>query len=197
MTWNNGLNKIDNQAVLGLAGVSNSLAYKVHEIEKHFHNAERWYGIAANQTDPNPWAASWSVVGIPTAYRATAGTGADFGTGVQIWGVNDTLSVSGVSMTKLDLHRIFITAASQTSVYGFRIVWSSTAIQTIGDAITAGQFGGIPIIADANQGGSIAVITDIMMPRISIGVSKIWVQVKNITNAATIDFYVGLHGYQA
>ena len=31
---------IDTVAVDGLSGVSNSLAYKVHEIEKHFHNSE-------------------------------------------------------------------------------------------------------------------------------------------------------------
>ena len=39
-----GLEKIDNLAVDGLNGVNNSLAYKVHEIEKHFHNVEYWVG---------------------------------------------------------------------------------------------------------------------------------------------------------
>ncbi|GAG06645.1 unnamed protein product, partial [marine sediment metagenome] len=39
--------KIDNLASLGLAGVSNSLTYRVHEIERHFHNNEYWYGAAA------------------------------------------------------------------------------------------------------------------------------------------------------
>lgn len=39
--------KIDNRAVDGLLGVNNSLAYKVHEIEKHFHNQEKWCGVAA------------------------------------------------------------------------------------------------------------------------------------------------------
>ena len=36
--------KIDNQAVDGLLGVKDSLAYKIHEIEKHLHNREFWFG---------------------------------------------------------------------------------------------------------------------------------------------------------
>ena len=36
--------KIDGDAVDGLSGVADSLAYKVHELEKHVHNREYWYG---------------------------------------------------------------------------------------------------------------------------------------------------------
>ena len=38
--------KLDDQAVNGLSGVEDSLAYKVHEIEKHLHNNEKWFGLA-------------------------------------------------------------------------------------------------------------------------------------------------------
>ena len=34
--------KIDQAVTDGLAGTSNSLAYRVHEIEKHFHGREFW-----------------------------------------------------------------------------------------------------------------------------------------------------------
>jgi len=34
--------KIDSAATLGLEGTSNSLAYRVMELERHFHNVERW-----------------------------------------------------------------------------------------------------------------------------------------------------------
>ena len=44
------IQKIDNQATLGLLGTNNSLAYRVHEIEKHFHSPERWLGILGAQT---------------------------------------------------------------------------------------------------------------------------------------------------
>jgi len=196
MSYDPSTNKIDNEATLGLLGTSNSLAYRVHEIEKHFHNYERWYGKTADQSGVNPWAKSWSDTGIPTPYQAISGTntfGADANDEALVWGLNDTLIVGGVTMSKLDMHRIFVTASSITTILGFRIIWGSG---TMADAIAAGQFGGIPIIADAAQGGSVAVITDVMMPRITIGTHKIWVQVKSATNNATVDFYVGLHGYQ-
>lgn len=36
--------KIDSAATDGLEGTSNSLAYRVHEIEKHLHNRGRFWG---------------------------------------------------------------------------------------------------------------------------------------------------------
>jgi len=50
MTQFYGLEKIDNKAVDGLLGVSNSLGYRVHEIERHLHGRERWLGKAGSQT---------------------------------------------------------------------------------------------------------------------------------------------------
>jgi hypothetical protein len=41
------LKKIDRAAVSGLSGTVNSLAYKIHELEKHIHNSELCYGKAA------------------------------------------------------------------------------------------------------------------------------------------------------
>ena len=37
-----GTAKLDSAATEGLEGVSNSIAYRVHEIEKQFHNYESW-----------------------------------------------------------------------------------------------------------------------------------------------------------
>ena len=44
---NKPLRKIDNLAVLGLTGVVNSLAYRVHEIERHLHSSASWFELAA------------------------------------------------------------------------------------------------------------------------------------------------------
>ena len=41
------LQKVDSAATDGLAGVNNSLAYRVHEIERHVHSYERWFELAA------------------------------------------------------------------------------------------------------------------------------------------------------
>jgi hypothetical protein len=189
--------KIDELAVNGLSGVSNSLAYRVHEIEKHFHNYERWFGKTADQSGVNPWAKAISDSGLPTSYVIKSGDdtfGGDSGDEAQIWGLYDTLSVGGVTQTKLDIHRIFVTASSITTIWYLRFIWGTG---TMADAITAGQYSTIPLVADAAQNGSIDVIVNIMLPRITIGTHKIWIQGKSTTDNATIELLVGLHGYVA
>ena len=199
-TFNNTaptIKKIDNEAVLGLSGTANSLAYRVHEIEKHFHNDERWYGKSADQSGVNPWATSLSEAGMRTSFQAISGSaafGADANDEALCWGVNDTLSVGGVTLTKLDFHQVFITASSVTTIWYIRVIYG---LGTMADAITAGQFSDIPIVADAAQNGSINIIIPVMMPRITIGTHKIWIQGKNATDNATIDFLIGMHGYVA
>ena len=196
MAYSPDTNKIDSLATNGLAGVSNSLAYRVHEIEKHFHNAERWYGISADQSGVNPWATSLSTAAMRTSFRTISGSaayGADASDEAQVWGLNDTLSVAGVVQTKLDFHQIFITASSVTTIWYIRIIWGTG---TMADSITAGQYSEFPVVADAAQNGSIDVIMPIMMPRITIGTHKVWIQGKNATDNATFDFLVGMHGYQ-
>jgi hypothetical protein len=187
-----GSNKIDGAATSGLAGTANSLAYRVHEIEKHFHNHERWFGISADQSG-NDWALSVSTAGMPTAFTAISGNdtyGADANDEAKVWGTDDAMG----SDTKLDLHEIFVTAASETSIYYLRIIYGSG---TMADAITAGQYTELPIVADAATGGSIDTIITVMMPRITIGTHKIWIQAKNTTDNATISFLVGAHSYVA
>ena len=39
--------KVDSAGTDGLNGVHNSLAYRVHEIERHMHSYERWFESAA------------------------------------------------------------------------------------------------------------------------------------------------------
>lgn len=186
----------DRGTTLGLLGESNSLAYRVHELERHFHGHERWYGKSADQSGVNPWATSVSTGGMPTSYRCISGSsafGGDASDEAQIWGLYDTLSVGGTTQVKLDLHEMFITASSVTTMWILRIVYGTG---TLADAITAGQFSCFPLIADAAQNGAIDIIVPIMMPRTTIGTHKIWIQGKNATDNATLDFLVGLHGYQ-
>lgn len=189
--------KIDNLAVNGLSGVSNSLAYKVHEIEKHFHNDERWYGSSGDISGANPCAKSVSDAGMPDMFYAISGNdtyGADANDEAFVWGLADTLSVGGVSQVKLDLHDIFITASTITTIWYLRVVYGTG---TLADAIAAGQYSEVPVVADAAQNGSIDMILPFMMPRITIGTHKLWIQAKSTTDNATIGFLVGLHGYIA
>ena len=111
--------KLDSQATDGLEGVSNSLAYRVHEIEKHFHSEEHWYGSDGDGTG--------STTNNLTAYQITAGVSEAWGTEVQILGAND-ISNSDFSFTpvKFDLHRILITDSSVNDKTYIMQLWCGT-----------------------------------------------------------------------
>ena len=180
--------KIDDAAVLGLSGTNDSLAYKVHEIEKHFHSAERWLGISANQAGND-----WALEDTANVFRAISGNavyGADTNDEAKVIGTDDGPYVTG--MVKFDFHRIFISALSEDDIFTFRLVWGT---DTMANAITAGQFS--TIIVANNPAGSKAggYPVDVQMPRKTWGTDKIWVQCKCATDNATADFYIGVHEY--
>jgi hypothetical protein len=178
--------KIDKGTVSGLLGVNNSLAYKVHEIEKHFHNQEMWIGKNGAQAD-NIWAA----LNVLTPYGAISGAstwGADANDEALVWG---TANTSG-ALVKMDFHRFLITDLSVDTPYIFRIIYGSG---TMADAITAVQYSTVMVQNNptGNKAGGSPI--DIMMPRITIGTDKVWVQVMCATNNATASFFCGGHGY--
>ena len=78
-----GTHKIDDLAVAGLLGVSNSLTYKVHEVEKHLHGRERWWGAVGAPDETNAIAAT---VTVPIVARSGANT---WGTAIPICGTGD------------------------------------------------------------------------------------------------------------
>lgn len=181
------IDKIDSQATEGLDGTSNSLAYRVHEIEKHFHSREIWYGISSDQSGDD-WAAD-----NLNPYQAISGNG-DYGSDpndeAKVLGPDDTPVFTG--MVKYDLHRLLIVDASSTSQYKIRIVYGTG---TMADAITAEQYTEVMVKEDPALFGGSGQPLEIQMPRQDVG-TKIWIQCKNATNNATIDFFVGLHEYQ-
>lgn len=167
--------KIDNKAVNGLnltaGGVANSLAYKVHEIEKHFHNSEYWYGdggsndFADNLTE---WviqaAGSANVYGTEELIHS----GADLGIGA-----------------KLDVHRILVTAATASKVYKFKLHYgtgtfaaSTFLTEVVGFFPATGKSGPIEMIC----------------PRIDY-TNKIWAVVKCEQASQNFTFLIGAHGY--
>jgi hypothetical protein len=184
----NAYDLIDNATTVGLRGASNSLAYRVHEIERHLHGRERWRGKAASQTATD-WAAD-----LLTPFRAISGAntyGADANDEALVLGTDDTPIISG--MVRYDLHRIMMVGASSSTAYKLRIVYGSG---TMADAITAGQFSELVIMSDPSAQQVPHDVFDVMMPRGTCGVTKVWVQAWNATDNATIDFLVGLHEYE-
>ncbi len=180
--------KIDSLATDGLNGVTNSLAYRVHEIEKHFHSEERWLGKLGAQT-----ATAWADDTL-SPYQAISGNdtyGADADDEAQVLGTADTPTMG--SNVKFDLHRLLVTSQSSTTAYKLRIVWGTG---TMADAITAGQYTEVCVISNSALGllaGGSPV--DVMMPRRTCGADKLWIQAWNATDDATIDFLIGLHEY--
>ena len=181
--------KIDNAAVDGLLGVKNSLAYKVHEIEQHFHGEEYWLGILAPQVAGTDWAKDTLAPFV--AISGNDDYGADANDEAQVLGTADTPRVVG--QVRYDIHRIFIVDADHSTPYKLRIVWGTT---TLAQAITDGNFSELVLMVDAaNPAQSNGVPVAVQMPRLYCGIDKLWVQAWNATNDSQIDFLVGIHEY--
>ena len=184
MTWLNPL-KLDDKATLGLAGTYNSLAYRVHEIEKHFHNSEDWFGVAASPSATNK--ADDVTTGTLAAFQIDAGEDA-WGAWVQILGSADTPNRDG--MAKFDLHKIQFVDAETAAVKFFVQI----SVGATGDAgITALNYTTIAYTSAASKATEAAV--NFMMKRADAG-SLVWARCMAIgTDTCTLDFYFGLHEY--
>ena len=183
-----GTDKIDGAAVDGLLGVSNSLAYKVHELERHFHGRERWRGKLAVQTATD-WADD-----VLTPFRAISGAnayGAEANDEALVLGTADTPAIAG--NTRFDLHRLIMTGASSSTAYKLRIVYGTG---TMADAVAAGTYTEVVVMSDPSAAQVPHEIIDVMMPRGTCGSTKVWVQAWNATDNATFDFLVGWHEYE-
>lgn len=175
------IEKIDDLAVDGLLGVENSLAYKVNEIEKHFHSIERWFGDDGDNTA--------STTNNLTEFQCTAGTGEAYGTEVLIMAANDIAAGDFVfTPAKFDLHRILFTAASANDKNYMLQFWGGT-----------GAFGAAALLSEIpyKKGATVTEIIPMPVQMARVPVTyKVWARVKCETNGATIDFLVGIHAYE-
>lgn len=185
--------KIDRKAVDGLLGVTDSLAYKVHEIEKHFHNIEHWFGLAAD--------ADGTHVASEIGKEGVAGfteTGFVITTGNDDWSDNPTLVIGTAETTlfsgvKFDLHRLMpIGTSDSRQLFFVRIGWGTT---TAAQAITDGDYTTLPIyVEDTNK---IITPVEMLMPRLSTTGINVWMWLFHPNeNDKTITFLLGLHEYE-
>lgn len=178
--------KIDNAEVDGLSGIEDSLAYKVHEIEKHLHNREKWFGVASSPSGEIHVADRMNDNVQP--FVLTAGNN-DFGSWVQILGSSDTPVASG--MTKFDGHRFMVTSTNSTNPYIIQLV--SGEFADIPTKLAAEAFTEAPFISATNNNDS--GISDIMSSRTSSG-EKAWVRCACIgASGTTLSLYFGIHEY--
>ena len=172
-----GVAKIDNQLCNGLAGTHNSLCYRVHEIEKHFHNSETWWGKDGgdnylNRDSITPW-------------RLTAGTGEAYGTEVQL--SNGDEIQGGDTDQRFDLHELLVTQSSANDQTYKVEFWVGTSTFGAAELLTE-----VVYRAGGNATESQPIV--IMAPRKPCNY-KIWARLKCTLNSATMDIMIGVHTY--
>jgi len=175
--------KIDTAAAGGLTGTSNSVAYRVHEVERHFHNRGRFWGAVAVPDETNAIAATVSVPFVAISGNNT------WGTAIPICGTSDD-ATDGLGV-KHDPHLLLVVDTDHATAYRIRFIYGTG---TSAAAIAAGQWSETMFIT---SGGpfSTGVPVEMLMRRIDVG-AKLWCQVWNATNLSNVDFYWGTHPYE-
>lgn len=167
------------------SGALTHLTEEVEEICQHFHNIERWWGAVAAPDETNAIEAN-----VNRPFQATSGANT-WGAAIPICGTADNPVLTG--QVEFDAHRLLIVDIdSETDEWRLRIIWGDG---TSADAITAGQWSEIPIIANAipgNRAGGVPM--PIRMLPVAIG-TKLWAQSWNDTLNEILQFTWGAHGY--
>ncbi len=175
--------KIDNKSVDGLLGINNSLAYKVHEIEKHFHNMEFWFGNDGDST--------MSRANNTTPWTLTSGAQDVYGTEVQLGAANDfNADTEGrITAVKIDLHEVAVVESEVNDANYVIQFWAGDSTFGAADFLTE-----VPYRTGGNAAEAQPIT--IMCPRFAVG-DKIWARVKcgNATANRDIDIIIGIHGY--
>ena len=104
--------KIDDQATSGLLGTQNSLSYRVHEIERHFHSGARWFEAASVPAGETHVADRIGSGG--GAFRIDAGNNT-WGTWTQILGSADTPVKAG--RVYFDPHLVVVEDTERSATY--------------------------------------------------------------------------------
>jgi hypothetical protein len=182
-----GTSKLDNAATDGLLGTPDSLAYRVHEIERHLHNQEKWFGLAGVPSGETHVADR--MAGGIAPFQLVAGVD-DFGAWVQILGSDDTPVIAG--NVKIDGHRFMVIDTNSTNPFIVQFVVGESS--EIAAKIAAEEFTEAPYISATNNNDS--GISDIMSRRADAG-SKVWARCACIGSSGSLfDFYFGIHEYE-
>jgi hypothetical protein len=174
--------KIDDLAVTGLPGTNNSLAYKVHEIEKHFHNAGQCYGNTGGNL----------ARGVTTPFRTTAGAGVDT-LGSELIIHDGTVIESGSTTKKFDFHMLYVVNVQTADVTHYLEFWYGTG--TFAEAVAAGQKLG-EVYYRAGSVNTDCAPEVIMTIRVTCN-NKIWVRSSAGTASKWLDFLCEVHTYAA
>lgn len=179
--------KVDQQAVNGLTGVNNSLAYKVHEIERHCHSWERWFAAAAVPVGETHVADRIS--DNQTPFQLDGGNDT-WGAWVQILGSTD-LPVA-VDRVKFDPHKIVISDTEKLGkIHMLQIAFGATAA----GALAAGDYTEL-VFVSSSAFATEAPPVRLQTRRKNVD-TKVWARLLVVgENTGTIDFFYGIHEYE-
>jgi len=178
-------NSFDTVASDGLSATSDSIGYKITEVERHFHSYERWLGAAVTPSGETNIA---DPIGTSTSAFQIDAENDDWGSWVQIIGSADTPVISG--STHFDLHRLLFTATERNAVYFVQVGAGASGAA----ALSAGTYTEAVFLPSSNLVDSGPVDINI---RRQTATTKVWARTYCPgQNTATIDFYVGLHEYE-
>ena len=169
----------------GLAGTHNSLAYRVHEIERHLHSYERWMELADTPAAETHRAdAAGTGAGI---FQIDAGNDT-WGAWLQVLGSSDTPVIAGSAY--FDLHSLVFVAAERNLPYVIQVAYGATGAA----ALTAESYTEAIFVPQSNVIDTGPVV---LHSRRAAAGTKTWVRCMCPgQNTATLNFMIGLHEYE-
>ena len=181
------INKVDSVETLGLTGVHNSLAYRVHEMEKHLHSSGSWFGAAVTPTATH----LADRIGTCTSpFQLDGGNSSvtpTWGSWVQILGSTDT--PARPNQLYYDPHEILIANAQEDVVHMIQFGRGASGAA----ALAAYTYTELVVGVDATK--KFKGITKVQTGRAPVG-SLLWARcIAMGKNTGTLDFYIGIHEY--
>ena len=179
--------KVDQQEVDGLKGTNNSLAYKVHEIERHMHSWERWFGAATVPVGETHVADRINDTNTP--FQIDGGNDA-WGAWVQILGSTDLPVL--VDRVKYDPHKIVFTDIEKSGkIHKLQVAFGETPAA----ALSAMTFTELVFFSSLGFPGDALPVR--LQTRRQDVATKVWARVWVVGQASgTVDFFYGLHEYE-
>ena len=185
LTANTEAAKIDEQAVDGLTGTPNSLAYKVAEIERHFHSGARWFEAAGTPDGEDHVADRIGTVGGGGAFEIDSGN-QTWGSWVQILGSDDTPTVEGKAY--FDPHLLAVEDSERAGTYFVQFARGASGAA----GYAAGNYTEVVLTLTNKPDNIVPVQTG----RAPAG-SKLWARCMTPAfDTGTLEFYIGIHEYE-
>jgi len=192
MAYQPDIEKIDDVATNGLSGVSNSLAYRVEEIEKHLHSSGRCFGATGA-----PGVGPGLLTSLLPFKAVTSATASTYGSSIVVFNGTEDFDLT-FTPVYTDPHKILVTDVSDSGIWKLRMAnsgWNGSAntYATMAEAVTANKYSEFIIKVDSTKADAVAL--SVQTGRMRIG-STLWAQVMHDDSGAeTMKFLICAHGY--